>query len=177
MLSFKDLTDRKTMPLREQFIRGDVLNIGQLVEDDNGKYQILDRGTNYLTCSDSLGTIVKKFLSEVKSIPEIAPIDTLHCFKGYHSNIKDPIAEECFISLIDKYNTGDIVDSIAILKALKAYNEDNVESLKTSLTRLNELDNHLYLKEAMSDNIKNNDKLKVASVIANAINAVCNYKL
>jgi hypothetical protein len=169
MLSFKDLTDRKTLPLREQFIRGDVLNIGQLVEDHNGKYQILDRGTNYLICANDSGRIVKKFLLEVKSISEIAPIDTLQCFKGYQSNIKDPIAEECFISLIDKYNSGDIVDSIAILKALKAYNEDNVESLKTSLTRLNELDNYLNLKEAMSDNIKSNDKLKVASVIADTL--------
>lgn len=169
MLSFKDLTDRSPIPLREQFIRGDVLNIGQLVEDDSGKYQILDRGTNYLTCADSIGNIVKKFLSEVKSISETAPIDTIQCFKGYHSNIKDPIAEECFLSLIDKYNSGDIVDSIAILKALKAYNEDNVESLKISMTRLNELDNHLYLREAMSDNIKNTDKLKVASVIATTL--------
>jgi hypothetical protein len=169
MLSFKDLTDRKTLPLREQFIRGDVLNIGQLVEDHNGKYQILDRGTNYLICANDSGRIVKKFLLEVKSISEIAAVDTITCFKGYQSNIKDPIAEECFISLIDKYNSGDIVDSIAILKALKAYNEDNVESLKTSLTRLNELDNHLILKEAMSDNIKSNDKLKVASVIADTL--------
>lgn len=169
MLSFKDVIDRKTLPLREQFILGDVLNIGQLVEDDTGKYQILDRGTNYLICANNSGRIVKKFLSQVKSISEVAQLDTISCFKGFCSEINDPIVESCFISLVDKYNNGLIVDSIAILKALRAYNEGDTESLKVSLTRLNELDNHIYIEEVMSDNIKNTDKLKVASVIATTL--------
>jgi hypothetical protein len=176
MITFKDFKARRELPLREKFMRGDVLRIGQLVEDDSGVFQILDRGTNYVTCSDSSGTLVKKFISEVKSIPMQAPVDTLSCFKGYQSKIEDPIAEACFTTLIDKYTDGTIVDSVAILKALKAYNENNIAALKVSLSRLHELDNHIYLKESM-DNLKTNDKLKVASVIADAINAACNYKL
>lgn len=166
--TFKDFSTKKELPLREKFIRGDVLRIGQLVEDNIGQYEILDRGTNYLTCSDINGIIVKKFITEVTSIPKRPNIDTIGCFKGLITEISDPIAHACFESTIYKYNNGQIVDAIAIIKSLKAYENGDIESLKTSLTRINEIDNHLYLKENM-DNIKQNDRLKVATVIADTL--------
>jgi hypothetical protein len=169
MISFKDISSRKNLSLREQFYRGTVLKIGQMVEDDCGKYQILDRGTNYLTCSDSRGDIVKKFISEVVSLPQRPLPDSVSNFKGLVTVIEDPIALVCFESTIDKYARGDIVDAIAVIKALRAYSENDTEQLKASLTRINELESHIYLKENMSSNIKNSDRVKVASVIADTL--------
>jgi len=170
-ITFKDFTSQKALPIREKFIRGDIFRLGAMVEDDDGKYQILDRGTNYLTCSDATGNLVKKFITEVSSLPEHAPKDTVNYFKGLITSIADPIASVCFESTITKYNSGQIIDSIAILKALKAYSENDTSTLINSLTRIDELDNHIYLKEAMPDNLKQTqtDKLKVAAVIADTL--------
>ena len=54
--------------IREGYVSGNILQVGQLVEDiETGNvFQILDRGANYITVSDSNGNILKKWITDVK---------------------------------------------------------------------------------------------------------------
>ena len=52
MIEFKDFitaVNNKKLPIREQYRMDLILKIGQIVEDSDGSYEVLDRGTNYIT--------------------------------------------------------------------------------------------------------------------------------
>lgn len=51
--------------LREKYIKGEIYNIGDIVESANIKYEIVKRGTNYLLVKDAHGDIKSKWLTEV----------------------------------------------------------------------------------------------------------------
>ena len=54
--------------IREQYLRGDIFNVGDIVESNDILYRILNRGTNYLFLEDQNGFKTKKWLSDVTAI-------------------------------------------------------------------------------------------------------------
>lgn len=58
----------KTKPdnLREQYLREEIFNINDIVENNGELYSIIARGSNYLTVIDEAGAISKKWLHECK---------------------------------------------------------------------------------------------------------------
>ncbi len=56
--------------LREKYFRGEVFNVGQLVESEGQSYEIVKRGSNHLLLKDQQGALVSKWITDVKEIAE-----------------------------------------------------------------------------------------------------------
>lgn len=107
--------------LREQYVAGKIFNIGDIVEDNNGKYEIVDRGANYITVVNSEGSMFKKWLNQVTvaegSVSSVVVEDTEVGYKGYrtqHLHTSDWL-RECFRELCTT-----TIDPAGVLIALKS---------------------------------------------------------
>lgn len=118
-----------TSELREQYRSGGIFNIGEKVEDSAGVYEIVDRGTNYISVVNESGEVLKKWIHGVQYAkqvqediqPGVAPEEIT--FKGYTTKNLHHSADaaKAFQSTINKLNKGLIVnDPVAVLNALKA---------------------------------------------------------
>ena len=56
--------------LREQYFRGEIFNVGQMVESSGTHYEIVKRGSNHLLLKDQTGELVSKWITDVKEITE-----------------------------------------------------------------------------------------------------------
>lgn len=56
--------------LREKYFRGEVFNVGELVESDGQQYEIIKRGSNHLLLKDQNGELVSKWINDVKEVKE-----------------------------------------------------------------------------------------------------------
>jgi hypothetical protein len=56
--------------LREKYFRGEIFNVGQLVESSGQQYEIVKRGSNHLLLKDQSGELVSKWITDVKEITE-----------------------------------------------------------------------------------------------------------
>jgi hypothetical protein len=56
--------------LREKYFRGEIFNIGELVESSGQHYEIVKRGSNHLLLKDQAGELVSKWITDVKEIKE-----------------------------------------------------------------------------------------------------------
>lgn len=112
--------------IREQFFRKEIFNIGDLVESSGIQYEILDRGSNYLTVVDSEGNTSKKWIQECIQVQNVIVEDiqpgyapTEITFKGYTTknlhHTED--ATKAFQSTIERYGSR---DPVAVLNAIKA---------------------------------------------------------
>lgn len=119
----------ETNTIREQFYSGTIFNIGESVECNGAVYDILDRGSNYLTVSDSDGNISKKWLNEVRTynklnedIPTGYAPDELS-FKGYKTkNLHhSEDAVRAFQQTIQRVGHSDPLPVLNALKATDAY--------------------------------------------------------
>ena len=54
--------------LREQYFRGEIFNVGDIVECAGTEYEIVKRGSNHLLLKCSEGKLVSKWLQEVKQV-------------------------------------------------------------------------------------------------------------
>ena len=54
--------------LREKYFKGEIFKIGTTVKDDKGVYEVMDRGTNYITVINENGELSKKWLDSVKEV-------------------------------------------------------------------------------------------------------------
>ena len=114
--------------LREQYLRGEVFLKGEFVQDDAGTYEIVDRGTNYLTVVNESGELLKKWIHMVHTVEVIAediPIGYAPkeiTFKGYTTkNLHhSPDATKAFQATIERLNKGLVKDPVAVLNSLKA---------------------------------------------------------
>lgn len=111
--------------VREQYFRKEIFNIGDFVESKGITFEIVDRGSNYLTVVDSNGDLSKKWIQECVAVDSIdediavgyAPKEI--SFKGFttknlhHSGD----ATKAFQSTIERYGKH---DPVAVLNALKA---------------------------------------------------------
>ena len=52
--------------LREKYFRGEIFNVGELVESDGEQYEIVKRGSNHLLLKDSQDKLVSKWIQEVR---------------------------------------------------------------------------------------------------------------
>ena len=114
--------------LREQYLRGEVFLKGEFVQDDAGTYEIVDRGTNYLTVVNESGELLKKWIHMVHTVEVISediPIGYAPkeiTFKGYTTkNLHhSPDATKAFQATIERLNKGLVKDPVAVLNSLKA---------------------------------------------------------
>lgn len=56
--------------LREQYFRGEIFNVGELVESSGQQFEIVKRGSNHLLLKDQSGELVSKWITDVKQIQE-----------------------------------------------------------------------------------------------------------
>lgn len=118
--------------IREQYFRKEIFNIGDFVTVNEDIFEILDRGSNYVTVVDLEGNTSKKWIQECKttsiiSIDEAQLLEDIAVgyapkeitFKGYttknlhHSGD----AAKAFQATIERYGKQ---DPVAVLNALKA---------------------------------------------------------
>ena len=59
--------------LREKYFRGEIFNIGDIVESAGVKYQIVKRGSNHLLLKEGSGKLVSKWIQDVKLTEDVAP--------------------------------------------------------------------------------------------------------
>lgn len=67
-MGYEAIMDRVVLPVdgvRERYFRGEIYNVGDLVESGGQQFEIVKRGTNHLVCKDSSNTITTKGLHEV----------------------------------------------------------------------------------------------------------------
>ena len=112
--------------IREKYHKGKIFHIGQMVESNGHRYEILDRGSNHLIIVDSVGNTHRKWLHDVilsknqikEDIPTgYAPNEIT--FKGYTTkNFHHvPEAAKAFMQTIERAGAA---DPIAVLNAIKA---------------------------------------------------------
>lgn len=114
--------------IREKYFRGKIFNVGDLVESNNTYLEILSRGSNYLTVTDSAGKIQRKWLVEVKVIDEqtsnliredFGNVTTNQVtYKGFTTKNFD-ISKEAIFEYTKLTQTPN-VDPVALLNAIKA---------------------------------------------------------
>jgi len=56
--------------LREKYFRGEIFNVGDIVESSGQQYTIAKRGSNHLLLKESTGKLVSKWIQDVKPIKE-----------------------------------------------------------------------------------------------------------
>lgn len=54
--------------LREQYLRGEIFRVDDIIESNGLRYSIVARGSNYLTIIDEMGAVTKKWLHECNVI-------------------------------------------------------------------------------------------------------------
>ena len=109
--------------LREKYFKGEIFHIGDIVESSGNEYEIMDRGSNYVTVVDNNGKLYRKWIQDLKVIRHSIHENNKYlelCYKGYTpENIKDKIIIESFKKTL---NDKTINDPLAILNALKLTN-------------------------------------------------------
>ena len=165
-----------TSELREDYVAKKVFNIGAVVEDDKGVYEVMDRGANYISVSDEDGNVSKKWLHEVRQISERNTVNDYHSndelvYKGFTTehfhnyyeikdkfldlfeSDKDPVAILTCLKLVDQ--------SLKILEEGKSRGYALIEEagadsiikmkLADSLNSIGELETHDYLDQINAD--------------------------
>ena len=56
--------------LREDYFKGKIFNVGELVESNGQQYEIVKRGSNHLLLKDESGELTSKWINDVKQIKE-----------------------------------------------------------------------------------------------------------
>ena len=111
----------ETNDIREKYYAGQIFNIGEKVTDGQNIFEIIDRGSNYITVVNESGTTSKKWLDSVQPIiiediqPGYAPEQI--SYKGYTTKNFDRSedAAKAFQDTIQRDG-----DPVAILNAIKA---------------------------------------------------------
>jgi phosphopantetheine adenylyltransferase len=148
--------------IREQYVAGKIFNVGDRVKDEDGVYEIMDRGANYITVVNESGNLMKKWIDKVspsrKKIEENLDANPNEIsFKNYTTTNfhKDPKVFHAFKGTISKWEQGGIEDGVAVLNAIKhtdSYlsmvdgkdrkSEEN--KAKQALNRIGEYQSHNY---------------------------------
>jgi phosphopantetheine adenylyltransferase len=125
MEELKEEVKFETDLLREMYHKGDIFLVGQIVESKGQKFEIVDRGANYLSVVDRKGNISKKWLTDVKMVKTIKEdyteghMGTTNqvSYKGYTTKNFDhcKMAVDAFLHTIAKNK-----DPVATLNAIKA---------------------------------------------------------
>jgi hypothetical protein len=72
--------------LREKYFKGEIYQIGDIVESAGQQYEIMDRGSNYLVLVDNRGDLSRKWVKDVSLVEAVkkatGPLKKA-CWKGY----------------------------------------------------------------------------------------------
>lgn len=118
----KEQVKFETNELREKYHAGEIFNVGDKVSDGENIFEIVDRGSNYITVVNESGELSKKWLDAVQPIeieedvtPGPAPAELT--YKGYTTkNLHhSEDAVKAFQLTIQRAH-----DPVAVLNALKA---------------------------------------------------------
>lgn len=117
----KEQVKFETNDLREKYYAGQIFSIGEKVTDGQNIFEIIDRGSNYITVVNESGATSKKWLDAIQPIiaedikPGYAPKQI--SYKGYTTKNFDRSedAAKAFQDTIDRDG-----DPVAILNAIKA---------------------------------------------------------
>lgn len=123
--------------LREKYFKGEIFHIGDIVESNSQQYEIVDRGSNYLTVVDETGELSKKWIKDVQIVEiknfkqfnediQAGPAPKEISYKGYTTKNLHHSADaaKAFQSTIDRAEKGLAHnDPVAILNALKHTDE------------------------------------------------------
>jgi hypothetical protein len=107
--------------LREQYFRGEIFNIGDIVESAGVRYEIVKRGSNHLLLKEQSGKLVSKWIQDVQLSEDIAPgyaPEELK-FAGYTTKNLHHSADatKAFLGTISRYGS---TQPAAVLHALMA---------------------------------------------------------
>jgi len=69
--ALKEVVEFTRSSIREQYVAGEIFNIGDKVQDDKGVYEIMDRGTNYITVVNESGVLSKKWIDKVTVVEDV----------------------------------------------------------------------------------------------------------
>ena len=112
--------------LREKYFKGEIFKIGTTVKDDKGVYEVMDRGTNYITVINENGELSKKWLDSVKEVitdmnykTEIKDEHQIS-YKGFTTSNFEIVPE--LKPIIESVISSE-TDSVAIINALKSIDE------------------------------------------------------
>jgi nicotinamide mononucleotide adenylyltransferase len=112
--------------LRESYYRGEIFKIGELVESNGQRFEIMDRGSNYVVVVDGNGNTSRKWIKDVSSIKEDITTNTDTdpeeiTYKGYKTKNfnSDNNVVSCFLRLIKQPD----IDPVALLTAIKSTDE------------------------------------------------------
>lgn len=113
---------------RDQFYSGELFQKYDLVESDGKHYRVLEQCSNYFQVVDEAGVVSRKFASALALNEDInLPLHTTEplSFHGYKPSpaFQQSAAVPAFVDTIEKVASGDIIDDIAVLKAIKAVDE------------------------------------------------------
>ena len=116
--------------LRERYFKGEIYHIGDIVESKGEQFEIVDRGSNYITVVNDTGKLSRKWIQDVKVIgalvqediqPGYAPKEIT--YKGYTTKNLHHSADaaKAFQATIERSTKGLVPnDPVAILNAIKA---------------------------------------------------------
>ena len=119
-------------PARNAYYLGETFLVGQVVREGNEYFEILDRGSNYVTVSDINGHMKRKFIESLVVEDIQMPYasaedeDTGFSFKGFHpskSFLNNHDAVTSFQATIGRYEEGKIGDAVGILRAMQNTDE------------------------------------------------------
>lgn len=165
----------KISKTRDSFYKGKNFLVGQVVKEGETKFEIIDRGSNYVTVVNEQGEVSKKFVNKLIVVDEQMNYEG-SLYKGFI-----PSAEFCSIpNLVDTIELvvqEEIKDPFAMIKALQTIEEfvagksDNLDKAYESLENAGLSDQFTPILESMSERpiVKPSDKLKVAKIIADAL--------
>ena len=72
--------------LRDKYFKGEIYQVGDIVESAGSQYEIMDRGSNYLVVVDNKGDLHRKWVKDVSLVEAVnKPTGSLKkaCWKGY----------------------------------------------------------------------------------------------
>lgn len=112
--------------LREKYFKGEIFNIGTIVKDEKGVYEVMDKGTNYITVINENGELSKKWLDSVKEVITDMNYKTETkdenqiSYKGFTTSNFEIVPE--LKPIIESVISSE-TDSVAIINALKSIDE------------------------------------------------------
>lgn len=186
--------------LREQYIKGKVFNVGDIISVNENYFEIIDRGSNYLRAVDHSGNVNKFWISDIsqvksqeikESFAQKRKLNNQIFYKGYSTSNFNKEMNESFSRLQTAKDVYAVLSAIkhtdkffATQDLVEQYN--HFEKSGHYLDMLEDTKNHSYrdmmelvIAEKMIEDISsikkitNSDKTKTADIILSALGIEC----
>lgn len=160
--------------VREDYHAGKILHIGEQVSDNtNNRFEIVSRGSNYVTVVDASGQLHRKWIfdvvTEIKKI-DVSVISEGIFYKGYETQHLHKEVESLFFRSLAESDK----DPFAVLNSIKIadelfeeYTDAKYEKLETYLSNIDMLEEWKTYNRKNLQEMKFNtaDRIRVARII------------